>query len=47
LENVVKTTVFLKDLACFSEFNEVYQQFFETDYPGRSCVEIEVIAIAD
>lgn len=58
LENVIKTTVFLKDLAYFSEFNEVYQQFFENDYPSRSCVEvarlpkdagveIEVIAITD
>jgi 2-iminobutanoate/2-iminopropanoate deaminase len=40
LDDVVKTTVFLKDMSHFTSFNEVYQQFFEKNYPARSCVEV-------
>ncbi|MEY2195343.1 RidA family protein [Neobacillus sp. BF23-41] len=58
LEDVVKTTVFLKDLANFTDVNEVYGEFFTENYPARCCVEvsrlpkdagveIEVIAILD
>lgn len=56
LENVVKTTVFLRDMADFARMNVVYGQFFIDNYPARStiqvaalpkggAVEIEVIAI--
>lgn len=58
LEDVVKTTVFLKDLSNFTEVNEVYGEFFTENYPARCCVEvsrlpkdagveIEVIAILE
>lgn len=40
LEDVVKTTVFLKDLANFTDVNEVYGQFFTENYPARCCVEV-------
>lgn len=40
LDDVVKTTVFLKDMSDFAQFNEVYQHFFEKEYPARSCVEV-------
>ncbi|SRR5258708_226884 len=40
LESVVKTTVFLKDLADFGEMNEVYGSFFEQTPPARSTVEV-------
>lgn len=54
LEDVVKTTCFLHDIADFSSFNAVYGKFF-TAKPARSCVggvdlpkgvlvEVEVIA---
>ena len=55
LSLVVKTTCFLKDIADFVAFNEVYAEFFKSNPPARSCVggidlpkgalcEIEVIA---
>jgi len=40
LENVVRTTVFLKDMSAFSEFNGVYAEFFKVDPPARSTVEV-------
>ena len=39
-EDVVKTTVFLKDLADFQTFNRVYDEFFEGHKPARSTVEV-------
>jgi reactive intermediate/imine deaminase len=40
LEYVIKTTCFLANMADFSEFNEVYLEFFGTNNsPARSCVE--------
>lgn len=40
LDNVVKTTVFLKDMDDFAEMNRVYQSFFQTDCPARSAVQV-------
>ena len=41
LENVVKTTVFMKDLSSFGTVNELYGTFFNgTQYPARACVEV-------
>ena len=41
MNNVVKTTVFLKDMGDFAAMNEVYAKFFEgTTYPARSAVEV-------
>ncbi len=37
--NVIKTTVYLADMATFSQMNEVYAQYFEVPYPARACVE--------
>ena len=53
--NVVKTTVFMADMADFADMNAVYAEFFVEPYPARSAVavkslpkgalvEIEVIA---
>ncbi len=39
MNNVVKTTVFLKNINDFTEMNKVYENFF-TDYPARSAVEV-------
>lgn len=40
LENVIKTTVFLKDMNDFAAMNEVYASFFPADPPARSAVEV-------
>lgn len=39
MENVVKTTVFLKDMNDFAAMNGVYATFFLTNAPARSAVE--------
>ncbi|HVB34614.1 MAG TPA: RidA family protein [Patescibacteria group bacterium] len=57
LEQVVKTTVFLKSIDDFGKMNEIYSRYFTKDPPARSTVEvarlprdvrveIDVIAIA-
>lgn len=40
LENVIKTTIFLKDLNDFNVVNEVYATYFKENNPARSCVEV-------
>ncbi|MGD6819079.1 RidA family protein [Metabacillus sp. 84] len=40
LEQVVKATVFIKDMNDFGEINEVYGEYFHTHKPARSCVEV-------
>ena len=40
MENVVKTTVFLKDMNDFAAMNEVYATFFPQNPPARSAVEV-------
>ncbi len=42
LENVVKTTCFLANIADFAQFNDVYAQFFTTN-PARSCFEVAAL----
>ena len=57
-ENIVKTTIFLTDLADFQTVNEIYGSYFKQQPPARSTVqvsalpkganvEIEIIAAAD
>ena len=40
MDQVVKTTVFIKEMNDFGAINEVYAQFFPAPYPARSCVEV-------
>jgi len=40
LEDVVKVTVFLKDLSLFNRFNEVYSEYFKNRPPARTTVEV-------
>jgi len=58
LSDVVKTTVFLKDIQDFAKMNGVYKEYFAQDAPARSSfqvanlpmnalVEIESVAIAE
>ncbi|NLI20417.1 MAG: RidA family protein [Clostridiales bacterium] len=39
-EHIVKTTIFLKDMADFAAVNAVYAGFFAADYPARSTVQV-------
>ncbi len=43
--NVVKTTVFLVDMADFAAFNEVYAEFFGDNKPARSCVAVHQLPL--
>jgi 2-iminobutanoate/2-iminopropanoate deaminase len=56
MDKIVKSTVYLRDMADFNDMNEVYKTFFPGDPPARTCVavkgipagapvEIEVIAL--
>lgn len=55
LHEVVKTTVFLTDMARFQEMNEIYREYFPVAPPARTCIgvkelprnaQIEIEAIA-
>ena len=56
MEDVVKTTIFLSDIANFSTVNAIYAEYFKEPFPARSCfqvgalpkgalVEVEAIAV--
>jgi 2-iminobutanoate/2-iminopropanoate deaminase len=38
-ENVVKSTLYLSDLANFSRVNEIYSEYFQRDFPARGAIE--------
>ena len=40
MDQVVKTTVFIKEMNDFAAINEVYATFFGGVFPARSCVEV-------
>lgn len=40
IENVIKTTVFIKDMNDFAVINEIYAKYFTEPFPARSCVEV-------
>ena len=41
MANVVKTTVFIADMADFADMNAVYAEFFAKPYPARSAVAVK------
>ena len=43
LSHVVKTTVFLADMADFAAMNEVYSTFFKEPFPARSAVAVKAL----
>jgi len=43
MNKVVKTTVFLRDMATFNDMNEVFKEWFAVDPPARSCVAVKTI----
>lgn len=40
VNQVIKTTVFIKEMNDFGKINEIYAKFFKEPYPARSCVEV-------
>lgn len=40
ISNVIKTTVFIKDMNDFAKINEIYAKYFTQPFPARSCVEV-------
>ena len=40
MKNVVKTTVFIKNMDDFAAINEVYAKYFPEPFPARSCIEV-------
>lgn len=43
MQDVVKTTIFLTDLADFTRVNEIYGRFFPADPPARSTVQVQAL----
>lgn len=43
MENIVKTTVFLKDLGDFGKVNAVYTEYIGEQFPARSCVQVAAL----
>lgn len=43
MRHIVKTTVFLTDLADFDAFNEIYATYFSDPYPARSTVQVAAL----
>lgn len=41
--NVVKSTVFMTNLADFAGMNEVYARYFTSDFPARSTVQVAAL----
>lgn len=41
--NIVKTSIFLKDMNDFGVVNEVYASYFTSDFPARETVQVSVL----
>ena len=41
--NIVKTTIFVTDLANFAKINGVYGSYFKTDFPARETVQVSAL----
>jgi len=41
--DVVKTTVFMADMADFADMNSVYAEFFSEPFPARSAVAVKLL----
>lgn len=40
INDVIKTTVYLKDMNDFAQMNEVYKKYFTEKFPARTCIEV-------
>ena len=46
LNQVVKATIFLKDMKNFKSINDLYAQYFDSPYPARSVVEVSELPLS-
>ena len=44
-EDVVKTTIYLTDMSCYSDVNEVYASYFSEPYPARETVCVKELPL--
>lgn len=44
-DDVVKCTIFVKDMATFAEVNAVYFNYFESTFPARETVEVSALPL--
>lgn len=44
-QDVVKTTIYIKDMADFAVVNKIYEGYFEGVYPARSCVQVTALPL--
>lgn len=42
-ENVVKTSIFLKEMSTFTEVNQEYGKYFRSDFPARETVAVKTL----
>jgi 2-iminobutanoate/2-iminopropanoate deaminase len=40
---VVKTTIYLTDMGCFAEINEIYGKYFTDNFPARETVQVSAL----
>ena len=40
IDNVIKTTVFIKDMNDFATINGIYAKYFTEPFPARTCIEV-------
>ncbi|MCS6959495.1 MAG: RidA family protein [Pseudanabaenaceae cyanobacterium SKYGB_i_bin29] len=45
LEQIVKTTIFLVDMADFGQVNQVYGKYFSERPPARSCIQVAALPL--
>jgi 2-iminobutanoate/2-iminopropanoate deaminase len=38
--NIVKSSIFLSDMALFAEVNKLYESYFSSEYPARETVQV-------
>ena len=43
--NIIKTTIFLANMADFAAVNAVYAGYFSGDFPARSCVQVAALPL--
>jgi 2-iminobutanoate/2-iminopropanoate deaminase len=43
LRNIIKTTIFLKNMGDFAAMNEIYAEFFSAEPPARSTIEVAAL----
>lgn len=43
MDRIVKTTIFLTDVADFDTVNAIYAEYFKKDPPARSCIQVAAL----